>query len=202
MNTKYLLLSIFVVCMAACDSSDTDPTAMRYLPLQVGNYWNLEHLISTDVTYTNHREVTGEVSINNESYYVMVQTVTTGNNVWKDTAYYRVKPNGYVYVLPAYPHGREINEFRLGGADKDSWKVDVENEVEATIRLSQTTVTIGNDTIADCKQYDYDVAQMADEEHGTVLAAGIGFVKVYGAWSPVQVLRSARINGEMMEFGN
>jgi hypothetical protein len=60
---------------------------------------------------------------------------------------------------------------------------------------------VGRYLVTECKSYYYDEIQSADEENTITLAPGIGFVKEYAnAWGAGQILKSAKINGQVFNF--
>jgi hypothetical protein len=67
--------------------------------------------------------------------------------------------------------------------------------------LSELSKNVGNREVERCKDYSFNVHQWADEEYTYTLAPGIGFLREFSdAWGAGQELKSARINGQLIEF--
>lgn len=207
MKTIYFLslLSVGMV-IAACDSSnydskpDYESQSDSYLPLQVGNYWNFVPTGLSNSDYNLHREITGKAILQGHEYYLLVSTSSNNDYSYKDSLYLRVDNNGYVYSRRSNST-LEDNYFRLKGKDGDSWTYAINDHDKATIWVNNVDVEINSTTLKDCKAYNYDVPNWADEEYTRTLAKGIGFVKEYSnAWGMGEILKSARINGNEIDF--
>ena len=203
MRSVLLIISV-VVFLGACDCSDDPQPELTndYLPLTVGNYWEFKGIGHTNESLVEHREVEDYVSLNGKQYYLVVSTRLS--DVWsghyKDTSYYRIDGDGFVFV---YKKSTDIeeNRYRLNGKDGDTWSYDFVDDYIANMRLSELSKNVGNVEVVHCKDYSFDVQQWADEEYTYTLAPGIGFLREFSdAWGAGQELKSARINGQMVEF--
>lgn len=190
--------------LAACDCNDDPKPELTndYLPLTIGNYWDFKSTGQTGDFLTEHREVEDYVTLNDKQYYMVVSTRLS--EVWsghyKDTAYYRVDGDGYVFVFKK-SIGIEENRYRLNGNDGDQWSYDFVDNYVANMSLSELSKSIGKVEVQHCKDYSFDIQQWADEEYTYTLAPGIGFLKEFSdAWGAGQELKKARIDGQVIEF--
>ena len=193
-----------LVLMAACECND-EPQPERsndYLPLVVGNYWNFKGTGFVSGELVEHREVVDYVTLNNMEYYLLVSThlspVWSGN--YKDSAYYRIDNNGFVYV---YKKSIDIeeNRYRLNAKDGDTWSYDFVDQYVADMTLRETSKHVGKIEFTNCKDYSFNIVQWADEEYTYALAPGIGFLREFSdAWGGGLELKSARIDGQEIEF--
>ena len=188
--------------LTACEcTEDPQPELTNtYLPLTIGNYWEFTGVGQHDLI--EHREVEDYVSLNDRQYYVVVSTHL--QDVWsghrRDTAYYRIDQDGFVYVYKKST-GIEENRYRLNGKDGDTWSYDFVDDYVANMRLSELSKEVHNVEVQHCKDFSFDVVQWADEEYTYTLAPGVGFLKEFSdAWGGGQELKKARINGELIEF--
>ena len=202
MKNSWLLCGVLVM-MAACECNDEPwPETSDYLPLSIGNYWNFKATGLSGDDLVEHREVVDYVTLNNMQYYLLVSThlspVWSGSH--KDSTYYRIDDNGFVYV---YRKGFDFeeNRYRLDGKDGDSWSYDYVDQYVADMTLAEVSKKIGNIDVEHCKDFSFNVVQWADEEYTYTLAPGVGFLREFSdAWGGGQELKSARINGHEIEF--
>lgn len=171
-----------------------------YLPLEIGNSWDFQPLTNPPGALI-HCEVTGLASINSHQYYLLVTSSTYSDRTYKDSAYYRIDNNGFVYIYDKNQPNLEANRFRLNAQNGDTWTYPVDNNSVATIKTTVGPLVVGSTEIAKCKSYYFDVVNWADEEYTITLAPGIGFVKEYSnAWGMGQILKSAKIHGQVYNF--
>jgi hypothetical protein len=203
MKNSLLMFGVLLM-MTACECNDEPrpETSNDYLPLAIGNYWNFKGTGLSSDELVEHREVVDFVTLNNMEYYLLVSThlspAWSGSN--KDSAYYRIDNNGFVYV---YKKSIDIeeNRYRLNAKDGDTWSYDFVDQYVADMTLSEASKQIGNNEVANCKDYSFNIEQWADEEYTYTLAPGIGFLREFSdAWGGGQELKSARINGQEIEF--
>jgi len=199
-----LLMCSVLVMMMACECHDEPQPELSgdYLPLAVGNYWEFKGTGFVGNELVEHREVVDMVTLNNMEYYLLVSThlspVWSGAN--KDSAYYRIDNDGFVYVYRK-SLGLEENRYRLNGKDGDVWSYEYINQYIADMTLREVTRNIGKVYVENCKDYSFNVEQWADEEYTYTLAPGIGFFREYSdSWGGGQELKSARINGRKFEY--
>jgi hypothetical protein len=170
----------------------------NYLPLEIGNSWDFKTLYGSPYTRI-HREVMGKATVNNREYYLLV--TTSSYSTIPDSAYYRIDNNGFVYIHRYFQGNFEDNRFRLNANNGDSWTFPVDSNSIATIKTTAESLILGNTEIKDCKSYFFNVLNWADEEYTITLAPGIGFAKEYSnAWGFGQILKSAKIHGEIHNF--
>ena len=194
------ILLFFAAC--DCDDEPTPELTNDYLPLAIGNYWDFKSTGQPVNEIVEHREVEDYVTLNNHTYYMIVSTFfsETRSALNKDTAYYRIDNQGFVFVYKK-SHGIEEKRYKLNGNDGDTWSYPFVNNYIADMRLSERAKTIGNHEVLNCKDYLFDVAQWADEEYTYTLAPGVGFIREFSdAWGMGQELNRARINGHVIEF--
>jgi len=191
-----------VLLLATACSYNNVPMDVRsmlnYLPLEIGNSWDFKTLYGSPYSRI-HREVMGKATINNREYYLLV--TTSSYSTIPDSSYYRIDNNGFVYIHRYYQGNFEDNRFRLNASNGDSWTYPIDNNSIATIRTTAESLVLGDTEVKNCKGYYFDVAKWADEEYTIILAPEIGFAKEYSnAWGLGQVLKSAKIHGEIHNF--
>lgn len=179
----YSSVMMVIACIIAtsCNKKDDNVSLTNaYLPLETGNYWQLDYLDKT--------EVVGTKNMNNKVYYLL--------QYQNDTSYYRIE-NNKVYVI-----GNESNEavkFNLSAKVNDTW-----NFYSYTVKLvSKTdTVTINNTKIKNCYQFYFDIPGMVDDEHSIWLAPGIGFVQQQcgECLHFIQKLDKAKIGNQVIDY--
>jgi len=201
MKTIILLFCCSILLVGCDDDSPFETGSNNYFPLEVGNIWIFRSLQGNN-DYKTFKRVTAKVTLDDLVYAEVVSGRTypddIGDNTY-DTTYYRVEENGYVYFRRKNNNAEE-NRFRLNAIDGDTWTYPIENSETMAVTLSIVNVELRNKNLRNCKVYYYDVTQWIDEEHTTILAKGIGFVKEYAAWGTGQVLESATINGREYDF--
>ena len=201
MKTITLLLCCTILLFGCEEDSSLETGSDNFLPLEVGNIWIFKSL-QDNSDYKTFKRVTSNVTLNDLVYAEVVSGRTYPDDIGDssyDTTYYRVENDGYVYFKRKKSVAEE-NRFRLNGMNGDTWTYPIENNETLAITLSVVNVELGNKSLRNCKSYYYDVSQWIDEEHTTILAKGIGFVKEYAAWGTGQVLESATINGREYDF--
>ena len=201
-HTAIACIALLAFAFNACDDDDSNGGATSsYLPLKIGNYWEFVNTPEyPPATYTQRTEVTRVVSFNNNEYFELVNIYKAGDNTSRDTTYYRITSQGYVYTWRKSSTVEE-NPMRLYADDSDSWKYETSYDAEDTITVDEIDdLAVRQTKLDDCKSFNYDIEQMADEEHSTVLAPGIGFVKRISGWGISSELVKASINGKVYTF--
>ena len=201
-SVRLIFPVLFFLAACDCDDEPTPELTNDYLPLSIGNYWEFNSTGWANDILIEHREVEDYVELNSHQYYLVVSTylsdVRAGFN--KDTSYYRIDNDGFVFVYRKST-GIEENRYRLNGKNGDTWSYPFVDNYVADMTLSERDKTIGNREVRDCKDYSFDVEQWADEEYTYTLAPGVGFLKEFSdAWGAGQVLKRAKINGQLIEF--
>jgi hypothetical protein len=169
------------VCLQSCskDEKTTAPSA-DYLPLSIGNYWQMD--------YSEKKEVLNTRVIDNKTYYAL--------RYLDDTTYYRVE-NNKIYAIEHTD--KESLKFDLTAKVNGTWKYNA-----WTVKLvSKTdTLVINDKKIPDCYQFFFDYPEMVDDEHSIWLAPGIGFIKEQcgECLYPVRKLDKAKINGVETDY--
>jgi hypothetical protein len=182
-----LACMVFVFYMCTKESVYTEPE--DYLPLQVGNYWELTMRYGT-VTY----RVDTVEKIDNKDYFRMI---ATGNRPTNDTLFFRKDSQGKVYERSRTSD--EILKFDFSVSVGTKWQYypdplwNFSQDPWNVTLLSKTdTVKCGNCTFENCYTFYYDILHAADEETHWFLAPGIGFVEYcYHGYR----LKKAKING-------
>jgi hypothetical protein len=196
-------LAFFILLgLAACDGNDNPkPDVNDYLPLAVGNHWNFRAVGWDNDRTIQHREVVDEVEIDTKKYFLLVSiSFPIEGPTYKDSAYYRIDTNGYVYVFRK-DAGPEANLYRLGSKDGDSWTYKTANGDDVIMRVSEVNKDIDVAVVRHCKDYSFDAVQWTDDNYTYTLAPGVGFLKEYSdAWGGGLVLKSANINGKEIEY--
>ena len=199
---KQTLTFFILLGLAACDCNDNPTPEMNdYLPLAIGNHWDFRAVGSDNDRTIQHREVVDYVEVNNKNYYLLVSiSFPLEGPAYKDSAYYRIDTDGYVYVYRK-DAGPEANLYRLGSKNGDSWTYKSANNDDVTMRVSELDKDIDVAVVRNCKDYSFDVEQWTDDNYTYTLAPGVGFLKEFSdAWGAGQILKSAHINGKETEY--
>lgn len=144
------------ICLQSCEKDEKIVTfSSEYLPLEIGNYWQLD--------YSEKKEVIGKTTVEGKEYYLL--------RYLNDTSYYRVE-NGRIYAIE-YADNESL-KFNLSARVNDTWKYHSQ-----TVKLiSKTdTIVINNKKIANCYHFSFDNPAWIDDEHSIWLAPGIGFIQ-------------------------
>ena len=199
--TAIACIALLAFAFSACDDDDSNEGAVNsYLPLKIGNYWEFVNIPEIGTEYTQRTEVTRVLSFNNNEYFELVTFQKSGDQAYRDTTYYRITQQGYVYT---FRRGwtLEENPMRLYADDGDTWKYSTNYHAEATITVDEIDdLELGDEKLDDCKSFSYDVEQWADEEHSIVLAPGIGFVQRLVGFGISSRLVKASVNGKEYTF--
>jgi len=178
-------------------TNDEVSPAEDYLPLQVGNYWELsnEKVIQT-LTIDQIDNIGGL------EYYRMIRS----GDPWKDTVYFRKTADGRIYQRGT-KSPEEIVRYYLGGSKGETWKYPKDptrksdNGPMIAYLLSKTdTVNCNSQTFDKCYSFHFDPYGEDNGEWTDWLAPGIGFVKIFYAyqWTNMTNYRrliKVRING-------
>ena len=199
--TAIACIALLACAFVACDDDDSGESSgtNSYLPLKIGNYWEF---VSTpqEGEYTTRTEVTRTVTLQNHQYFELVSVHQYNNSSSRDTLYYRIETNGYVYTFRKN-WTKEGNPIRLYADDGDKWTYSTDDYDETTITTSVLDdLEIGDEDLDNCKAFYFDAKQWADEEYTTYLGPRIGFVKYYSAWGFGSRLTKASINGKVYTF--
>jgi len=81
--------------------------------------------------------------------------------IWLDV----IRPNKSTYSL----------DYKIGS---DTYLVYVKRNVEIKTRAGH---------FKNCMDFYFDIPQGIDDEHGYILAPGVGIVKMYGAWTNIEL---------------
>lgn len=198
---KVIIFSV-LLGLVACDKNDNPTPEMNdYLPLAIGNHWDFRAARADNDRTIEHREVVDYVDINNKKYYLLVSIIfPVEGPSYKDSAYYRIDTNGYVYVYRK-DAGPEANLYRLGSTNGDTWTYKTANNDDATMRVSELDKDIEVAVVRNCKDYSFDVEQWTDDNYTYTLAPRVGFLKEYNdAWGGGKIVKSASINGKEIEY--
>ncbi len=174
-----------LLLLAACtkDESAAVPMAGDYLPMQAGNYWEIEH--------TPKIIITGTKVIDNKTYFEFIQAM--------DTTYYR-NENGKIYARNIA--GAESVKFDLTANVNETWTYNSGAEWIVKMVSKTDTLLINHTKVPNCYHFFFDIPSAADEEHGIWLAPGIGFIKLDCGFCPYPFLNleKANINKEEITF--
>jgi hypothetical protein len=190
MNKTFTLILFLIISFLAVSCMKEDsafiPLTGDYLPMQINNYWDIEH--SSRIT------ITGTRVIENKTYFEFVQD--------SDTTYYRNENNKIFCRRLTHP---ESVLFDLTAHVDETWKYQPWNETMAwniTLVSTSDTVLINHTKIPNCYHFYFDIPGAADEEHGIWLAPGIGFIKKDCGFCPYPFLNliKAKINDKEITF--
>lgn len=182
MKTLYILIllaSTFLFA-ASCtkEESANIPVSGEYLPMQVQNYWEIEH--------SDKIVITGTKVFDTKTYFEFIQAT--------DTLYYR-SGNNKIYCRKSTEP--ESVKFDLSANVDDSWKYQSWN----VKMVSKTDTLLVNHTkVPNCYHFYFDIPLMADEENSIWLAPGIGFIKIDCGFCPYPFLNLVRAKINNMEI--
>jgi hypothetical protein len=196
---KSLVRFVFVssVILFSCDNDQQVNIATKdisYFPLQIGNRWEYEPIRTDMKLKTSVFTIVSTEIRDSKEYFAMERLYQYENTSSRDTVFYRIDPQGFVFETSRYDTG-ERNRFRLGAADGDTWNMESSAPDNYVVRTSITDVTLSSQLLHDCKSFSYDVPQWADEEHYFILAPGLGIVQHGNAWGFDYKLKTAKIAG-------
>lgn len=200
--TAIACIALLACAFVACDDDDSGESSgtNSYLPLKIGNYWEFVNIPEIGTNYTLRTEVTRVVSFNSNEYFELVSFQKSGDQNYRDTTYYRITQQGYVYT---WRRGWTIEEnpMRLYADDDDTWTYETNYDAEANITVNEVDdVELGETKLDDCKSFSFDIEQWADEEHSIVLAPRIGFVQRLVGFGISSRLVKASVNGKEYTF--
>jgi hypothetical protein len=178
--------ALTILILSSCKKEVTNkvPVTGDYLPMQVGNYWEIQ-----DFTKYN---ITGTKIIDFKTYYIFVQQ--------NDTSYYR-NDNNKIYVRRS--NTNESVKFDLTANTGETWEFkDGGTSWNVTLTSKTDTITINNTKIPNCYNFFLDLPQAVDDEHAIWLAPGIGFINMTCGFCayPSLKLQKARINNTEITF--
>ncbi len=186
MKSQFLLIvfvftSLFYVSCKKDDNKSISDSG-TYLPLQLNNYWEIEH--------SERISIAGTKVIDNKTYFEFIQGT--------DTSYYR-NENNKIYVRRLT--GNESIKFDFTADINGSWKFNDGGIIWNASRISTTdTITINNTKIPNCYQFLFDIPMGADAAHSIWLAPGIGFVRMNCGFCPYQKLELLKANINNVEI--
>ena len=175
-----ILFSVFLMLLVSCTKEETSkiPISGDYLPMQVNNYWEIEHISITSITGTR--------VIDNKTYFEFVQG--------SDTSYYR-NENNKIYTR----HLKEAEslKFDLTANVNQSW--EYQNWI-VTLKSKTDTLLINHTKVPNCYKFFFDILGGADDEHNIWLAPGIGFIKMNCGFCPYPFLNLIKANIDSVEI--
>ena len=185
-QTLLVTAALALLLFASCKKEVTNkvPVNGDYLPMQVGNYWEIQDFIKYNIT--------GTKIIDNKTYYIFVQE--------SDTSYYRNYDNK-IYVRRS--NTVESVKFDLTANTGSKWEfIDRGTAWNVTMSSKTDTITINNTKIPNCYNFFFDIPMGADDEHSIWLAPGIGFINMTCGFCayPSLKLRKASINNVEITF--
>lgn len=163
MKTFRWFIMLPLVCLVlfpACNKDDDGPTgpdsnlnAETYMPLKIGAWWELDYastMMGELFSYTSTETVSGTVTINNKSYYVMT-------NSGGDSIFIRIASN-VIYNYDPFEL-TELPVFNFNKGPGESWVLFTESSPAGYmtgtgkyIGLEEVTVPAG--TFADCAKFE------------------------------------------------
>ncbi len=148
-----------------------------YFPLTKGNTWTYHNPLYDSQTITY--KIIDKIQLQQKNYFLYGP-----GNAWVDTL--RVDDLGRVHNFYqgkeiiwldiTQPHGSTyILDHKIGN---DSYQVHVKRNVQLKTKA-------GN--FKNCIDFYFDIPRAIDDEVGYVLAPGVGIVKIYGAWTNIEL---------------
>lgn len=176
----FLVVTILLASSCAKEESISIPMSGDYLPMQVQNYWEIEHTDKISIINTK--------VIDSKTYFEFLQGA--------DTTYYRSE-NNKIYARKST--GTEAVKFDLTASTNGRWNF---HDWNVTLVSKNDTLLINHTKIPNCYHFFFDVPMMADEEHSIWLAPGIGFIKIDCGFCPYPFLNlvKARVNNVEITF--
>jgi hypothetical protein len=177
--TQLLVVAIlFMAVSCKKDENTLVPDTGEYLPLQIDNYWLIDHYDQIDIT--------GTQVLDNKTYFVLVQGT--------DTNYYR-NVNNKIYVRRS--DVSESVKFDLTADVNESWQFQ---GWIVTMASKTDTITINNTKIPNCYHFFFDIPMVVDDEHSIYLAPGIGFINMTCGFCPYPALKLVKANINNVEI--
>lgn len=189
-NIAGAVAGLFIVLMMIVGCHKEQPAVYtgNYFPLNIGDSWNFKG---------RKEEVKGLKTINNKVYVEVRSDSYRADTVFYSYKnYYRTTPEGEVYQYNAEAN-IEFLLFNFTVPVNHSWTSPSGNENWQITNATETkVVNIGHTKLTNCREFDYDIPEAVDDEHGILLAPGIGKIINFSfAWGLADTLRSAHING-------
>jgi hypothetical protein len=190
---KYLLISIIGALLFTCkDEEIFEKNGERYLPLQVGNYWELEPPIPNYGFHTKI-EILGTTTIDGKEYFEFKKVMKEAQFPADSVVFYlRMDNNAFVF---RNDNGADVNIYRLAARDGYVWK-----HGDSNVTVRKHTIKLQTQDVTDCKTFYYDHPDYVDEEHYTSFAPEIGFIEEHYTFGRIATLTYARINGVEHHF--
>lgn len=161
--------------------------------MNVGDSWSYK---------SRKEEVKGLKTINNTVYFEVQSDYYHADTVnYSYKYYYRTASFGKVYQYNAEANTEfllfnfmvPVNHSWTSPSGTYSWHI--------TNATNTKVVNIGHTQLTNCREFVYDIPEAADDEHGIVLAPGIGRIINFSfAWGFADTLRSAHVNGVDYHF--
>lgn len=142
-----------------------------YFPSAEGNSWTYYNPYFSEETLTY--KILDEMHLNKKEYILYGQKIQ-----WADTL--RVDKLGIVHIISQGKEMVWLDVTRLHGSVYfcDGKPVHVKRNVEITTKA-------GN--FKNCIDFFFDFPNSMDDEVGYILAAKVGIVKIYGAWTHLEL---------------
>jgi len=135
----YPSIGYIIACFFHAGKEDPIPITGDYLPLQVGNYWEMEHQVKFSLVGTRY--------FNNRLYYTLIEGT--------DTSYYR---NSSDKIYLRHTSGSESVKFNLNAQIGDFWEFQDGGTTWIVGMCSKTdTITINNMKIPNCYRFCFDI---------------------------------------------
>lgn len=131
-----------------------DKLTNDYLPLAVGNYWNIDKF--------GLRKINETKVFDGRTYYAITQS--------HDTSYARKEGDKII----EYDLGKTSVMFDLTADVNDTWQY---RNYTVTLKSKTETISIGGQAIKNCYKFYFDIPAAADDERTIWLAPGIGFIQ-------------------------
>ena len=155
---KLLIISglLMSIVLTSCEKKSISLESLKneYLPLEVGNYWNIGS--------SSIKKITGTQEFDGKSYYALTTKY--------DTSYVRNDNNRIIQ----YYKNKEYVKYDLTAHVNDTWMF---RDYVVKLVSKTDTVAVGGIKFTDCYRFYFDVPGMADEEHSVWLAPKVGFIQ-------------------------
>jgi hypothetical protein len=173
-----LLVSWLFLLSCENDLSLNPPYLNNYFPLAKGNSWTYYNPFyeNEKITY----KIIDKIFLNHKTWYLY----GVGNS-WQDTL--RVDELGRVR---RFYQGKEIIWLDVTRPNKSTYTLDYKIGNDTYIVYVKRNVEIKTSAghFKNCIDLFFDIPRAVDDEHGYILAPGVGIVKIYGAWTNIELL--------------
>lgn len=200
---KAVILFVGLLISSLGCHQDTVSPSRSYLPLEVGNYWELTAADWTtgDRSALVTMEITGRIARGPVLYYKMVTRRINKTSNAIDTTFYRMDASGYVYSIESPDDATEDNPMRLNAPEDEQWAYAPDDPTGIKVRaLGVVQAQASTGILSNAKGFVFDAQSVPDDDTYIYLAPGIGFAVERNAAGDYKQLKRAIIGGRAFSY--